>query len=184
MTLLLPHQQIYCQTLYLPSNIGPNSNWRKCGSKVALRNPIDALVAQIPTAHTTTPGIFRTDLMFAVENYKNSFLISHFHLEFCTYVPSVLNHILEHVLVTRKLLTMLLWVRLIRGLQMVSNILQPSIMYLQPSVQRLILIRKRFPAMPGWRNEYTVSNGWTRKKIFVILRCNRCEINYNCNSKQ
>jgi len=36
---------------------------------VAAKNPIDALVAQIPTAHTTTPGIFRTDLMFA-GNYK------------------------------------------------------------------------------------------------------------------
>lgn len=58
----------------LPSNIGPNSNCRRCGSKVALKNPIDALVAQIPTAQTTTPGILRTDLMFA-ENLSWKFTI-------------------------------------------------------------------------------------------------------------
>lgn len=51
--------------IILPKNIGPKSNCRKCGSNVALKKPIDALVAQIPTAHTKTPGIFRTDLMFA-----------------------------------------------------------------------------------------------------------------------
>lgn len=56
---------------FIPNNIGPSSNCRKCGSNVALKNPIDALVAQIPTAHTITPGILRTAFRFA-ESYGQS----------------------------------------------------------------------------------------------------------------
>lgn len=45
----------------LPSKTGLNSNCLKCGSKVAPRKPIEALVAIILIAHTRTPGIFNKD---------------------------------------------------------------------------------------------------------------------------
>lgn len=43
-----------------PSQIADNSNCLKCGSNVALINPIDALVAPIPRQHTIMPGILKT----------------------------------------------------------------------------------------------------------------------------
>lgn len=144
------HQQTISNVMIIPNNIGPKSNCRRCGSNVADRNPIDALVAQIPTAHTTTPGILRTDLMFA-ENwiYQLRLMSPQLHHTICTYVQSVRNHILTDVLVIHTPLAMLWKTTLIQVLQMARNIHQPSIMYLRPLVQRLILIRKMFPVMPA-----------------------------------
>lgn len=44
-----------------PSITGVKSNCLKCGSSVAAKNPIDALVATILIEHTITPGILNSD---------------------------------------------------------------------------------------------------------------------------
>lgn len=49
----------------LPSKTGLKLNCLKCGSSVAPRNPIDALVAIILIAHTIIPGIFNNDMIEA-----------------------------------------------------------------------------------------------------------------------
>lgn len=50
-----------------PSSIAVKSNCLRCGSSVAPRKPIDALVAIILNAHTKTPGIFIKDWTVARE---------------------------------------------------------------------------------------------------------------------
>lgn len=54
-------QKNYCQFEILPSNTGLKLNWRRCGSSVAPRNPIDALVAIMLIEHTIIPGIFNKE---------------------------------------------------------------------------------------------------------------------------
>lgn len=44
-----------------PSSIAVKSNCLRCGSSVAPKKPIDALVAIILNPHTKTPGIFIKD---------------------------------------------------------------------------------------------------------------------------
>lgn len=44
-----------------PNEIGLRSNWRKCGSSVAPKNPIDMLVAMMLNELTMTPGILMID---------------------------------------------------------------------------------------------------------------------------
>ena len=46
---------------HLPSKTGLKSNCLKCGSSVAARKPIDALVAMMLIEHTIMPGIFISD---------------------------------------------------------------------------------------------------------------------------
>lgn len=53
---------------YLPSKTGPRLNCLKCGSSVAPRKPIDALVAIILIEHTKTPGIFKSVGIDTVNN--------------------------------------------------------------------------------------------------------------------
>lgn len=50
-----------------PSSIAVKSNCLRCGSSVAPKKPIDALVAIILNAHTKTPGIFIKDWTVARE---------------------------------------------------------------------------------------------------------------------
>lgn len=62
----------------IPSNTGLKSNCRKCGSNVAPRKPIDALVAIILKAHTTIPGIFINAGIDAKKRTKQHLLAVHF----------------------------------------------------------------------------------------------------------
>lgn len=54
----------------LPSSTAVKSNCRKCGSSVAPKNPIDALVAIMLIEHTIIPGIFNNDNIDAEIKYK------------------------------------------------------------------------------------------------------------------
>lgn len=61
----------YCK--YEPSKMGVKSNWRRCGSSVAPRKPIDALVAIMLIPHTTIPGIFNKVSIEAEGNKRKYF---------------------------------------------------------------------------------------------------------------
>lgn len=52
----------------IPSKIGLKLNCLKCGSSVAPRKPIEALVAAMLIAHTIIPGIFNK-LNIEAENF-------------------------------------------------------------------------------------------------------------------
>lgn len=124
---------------------------------VALKNPIEALVAEMAKEHTNTPGILRTDVRDAVKKMTLfNWTIWNKTMSF-TYV---LYHDYWHLVyawVERTMSKLQLRTMHPLILQMANNNHQLNIDRRQPLVPQLILSQRMFPTMPVVRNAITIN---------------------------
>lgn len=138
-----------------PNEIGLRSNWRKWGSSVAPKNPIDMLVAMMLKELTITPGILMIDDILT-EIFKWELVIDNY----CLLLDKAHYLLFDLVDNYHCFSARCTWLGMPRqteanlSSQMVSNIRRTNKGRRRPWGQQSILNRKMFPRRPRERFKY------------------------------